>query len=344
MDYTTTPVELALPCGALEDSSPDFNGYLCMELSYRPSHCCAEALQQLALQLKDSIPRLSAIVSQSIVIAQSKLDCGLRTNLSFDQLLAIVVFTFDLGRATVAPTANFCWQFNEILRRRSAAELELWKEFLYYILAAMLALPLIAGTSSKGALLVYWGLPEEQGRTIRSHCMKGRTVHWLGFTSTTTDLAVAQQFARGSSTASGSTAPSTPSLSLLAAAAPPPSTEAGIVLRLLVRSGRDIGALSAVRQQREVLLHPNMAMIVTGGCFPGRLRAACTHACGRGCCRSSGLCCSLCGSGAGLAVAPHSRKSRSQHDSGEYPLHALGYRCASVGCILIFGVGALRLY
>jgi len=156
-----------------------------------------------------------------------------------DLLAAIVAYTHDLGLPEAEGRGgNLYYEMNQQLRERSpdgrASMMATWGVAVHYTLKALALLPPVEATCFRGFA---------DGRdSILVHYKQGRPIQWGAFTSTTTDVARARGFAQ--------------------------SAAAGVVFKITVLSGRDIGPLSFFRTENEVLLSPAHKFIVasaTGG-------------------------------------------------------------------------------
>lgn len=97
---------------------------------------------------------------------------------------------------------------------------------MFFILSALRKLP-----NHKGIVFRGNKTPE----IVAKEYTTGREIFWSGFTSTTTDVNVAEQFAGPK----------------------------GVVFRIKVNSGRMISMFSALGRENEVLLPPNAGLIVS---------------------------------------------------------------------------------
>lgn len=98
--------------------------------------------------------------------------------------------------------------------------------YLTFALSALRKLPNFEGTVYRG---------NKSSDVVGREYKTGREIFWSGFTSTTTSLNVAMQFAG----------------------------ESGVIFKIKVNSGKAISAFSAVNSENEVLLHPNSCLIVS---------------------------------------------------------------------------------
>eukprot|EP00966_Prymnesium_polylepis_P096517 2236272-Prymnesium_polylepis.3 len=103
-----------------------------------------------------------------------------------------------------------------------------WGGCVHHTLKALATLPDFDGTC-------YRGFPASEKAGILRHYKRGRPIQWGAFTSTTTDIAAARHFAGAG----------------------------GVVIKILVQSGKDICPLSFFHTEREILLSPNHRFFVT---------------------------------------------------------------------------------
>lgn len=201
---------------------------------FDPTKSCSQyILEDVATALPQawSIPET---VEECKRIAASKVDfgAGAAVGLTSQEVFALVVYTFDLSLLRRLEDDEGCHclykQINEALQRRDNSLISRLEGYLHFLMCGLGKLQLWSG-------LVYRGIRSEGVAMILEHYKEGRRVHFSGLTSTSTSLAVAQQFA----------------------------AEDGLIMRIRVRSGRQLGVLSAIEQEEEVLLMPNFSAIVT---------------------------------------------------------------------------------
>jgi hypothetical protein len=218
---------------AMLDTGYKYRGLLCITSRYKPQKTCAEHLREMCSDpdIIASIPQLSFIIDDSIEIADCLSDDE-GVLLSSCQLLAIIIFTYDLGMNADHISENFYYQLNDVLRKRNASQMLQWRPFFYYFLEALKTLPPVADENNMVTL--YRGTPNID--EIRANYRKGRKIYWSGFSSATPEKSVAGNFAGLD----------------------------GVILRLSVVSGRDISSYSAIQSDSEVLLSPNIKFLVTG--------------------------------------------------------------------------------
>jgi len=151
---------------------------------------------------------------------------------SDDGLQAIVAYTHDLQQEDNTKEGNVYFEMNRQLRNRSAegrAQMKAtWGGCVHHTLKALGKLPDFEGTC-------YRGFPERDKPGILQQYKKRRPIQWGAFTSTTTDIAAARRFAG----------------------------TGGVVIKIVVLSGKDICPLSFFHTEKEILLSPNHKFIVT---------------------------------------------------------------------------------
>jgi len=195
-------------------------------------------LSDLPLALPGVQRQLSLIVEESQRIASdrlSRLPAG-ALRLTTDEALAVAAYTFDLGLSSESEDGadNFYNQLNDCLRERNAQKIIRLKPYLSYLLRALAKFPTIEAT-------VYRGIPAENLSIVQEKYKMGTSVHWSAFTSTSTEIAQAKQFAQG---------------------------PGGIIFRIKVINGRCVSLYSYCRSEEEILLSPNSAFFVTAECHP----------------------------------------------------------------------------
>jgi len=145
-----------------------------------------------------------------------------------DELAGISFYTHD--NCTGIKQGNFFYEENIDLRKRDPKArmqmLKTWGTHVYYTLRAMGKLDDIATT-------VYRGMPEQE--LVRQEYLEGRPIQFGGWTSTTTNLVAAMGFTGAD----------------------------GVILKITIRTGKDINLLSFFPGEGEVLLTPNHRFIVT---------------------------------------------------------------------------------
>ena len=147
-----------------------------------------------------------------------------------DALSSIVAYTHDLGQPGGVKEGNYYFEMNRMLRNRAArAEMmETWGVCVHYTLKALAKLEDFKG-------FVYRGWPASDKEGILREYKEGRTIQWGAFTSTTTSLQAASGFAGAG----------------------------GVIMKIKVKSGRNICPLSFYDTEDEILLSPNHKFVVT---------------------------------------------------------------------------------
>eukprot|EP01106_Pelomyxa_sp_JSP_P004096 TRINITY_DN1626_c0_g2_i4.p2 TRINITY_DN1626_c0_g2~~TRINITY_DN1626_c0_g2_i4.p2 ORF type:complete len:215 (+),score=63.20 TRINITY_DN1626_c0_g2_i4:1553-2197(+) len=160
-------------------------------------------------------------------------DCA-NLGLEFDDVLAIQLYTFELGTLATTPSDNLYVVLNGDLRVRNARKMEAWKPYLWYLMRALSKLPKVGGA-------VFRGVEGGQAGRVAAEYRRGRRVRWSAFTSTTTDAAVARDEFAG---------------------------DGGVVFRIEQASGRSVRGVSYVTTEGEVLLSPNTTPVVVAVAAP----------------------------------------------------------------------------
>ena len=201
---------------------------------YKPPKSCLVHLQEMPTAVTDAVPQMTRVWSQAVRIAKdrlTRLPAG-TVRLSGDQALALAAYTFELGIDSESDGQdNFYMVLNELLRKRQPGVMRELKPFLGYMMQALAALPDWRG-------MAYRGIPASEKDVVMAKYKDGSTVHWSSFTSTSTKLATAQDFAR----------------------------VGGIVFVINVVQGRCVEAYSALQAEDEIILSPNSRFIVTEEC------------------------------------------------------------------------------
>jgi len=199
-------------------------------LQHPPKESCKDIMNKLAQQ--DDYNKFGIVLKNCERLLDHKIT-NLQTNpqeLSDDEMLAIVVYTYDL-RTYGKKDENFYYKLNKILQKRSTKltenNVELWSGYLYYL---QKALSKIENTK----ITVYRGIPKEKKIIFKDNYTIKREIIWSGYTSTTDNKNIAAKFAG----------------------------EGGIVIEIDVETGKKIKDYSFYASENEVLLSPNMSFIV----------------------------------------------------------------------------------
>ena len=188
-------------------------------------------------QALPGVQQLAFIVEESQLVAAdrlSRLPPG-ALRLTEDEALAVAAYTFDLGFNSEQKGAdNLYNQLNDSLRERNAQKMALLKPYLAYLMRALAKFPAVETT-------VYRGIPAESLGIVQEKYRVGTKVHWSAFTSTSTNIITAKQFAQG---------------------------PGGIIFRVKILNGRSVSLYSCIMNEEEVLLSPNSVFFVTAECHP----------------------------------------------------------------------------
>jgi len=144
-------------------------------------------------------------------------------NLSEEEVKAIRIYTHEVG--LVEKKDNFYYILNEILRNRSCDDFILIRGYLSHLLNAIKKLKDVQ-------TIIYRGIPNlhQENVRIEQEYVLDRPIHWSSFSSGTTNLKTAKDFAK----------------------------EGGIIFVIKVHSGKSISSYSMLPREEEILLHPNM--------------------------------------------------------------------------------------
>eukprot|EP00931_Biecheleriopsis_adriatica_P040754 TRINITY_DN23347_c0_g1_i7.p1 TRINITY_DN23347_c0_g1~~TRINITY_DN23347_c0_g1_i7.p1 ORF type:complete len:572 (-),score=117.59 TRINITY_DN23347_c0_g1_i7:35-1750(-) len=136
---------------------------------------------------------------------------------------AITVYTYDTREQY-----NFYASYNRILRLRDFDTIRHLSGYSYYFLEGLKRLPAWQGR-------LYRGIPATELATVRANYRANRFVHWSSFSSASRTRAVAENMAR----------------------------PGGVIFVLQVVSGKDIREFSAIESEDEILLEPNIRLLVS---------------------------------------------------------------------------------
>ena len=143
--------------------------------------------------------------------------------------MAILAYTMDNGQGK---EQNLYYVLNNALRGRKVEPkpFRAWQGFLYYLMRAMDQLPKFEGTVYRGGNK---GIDQD---TVHRDYAVGRPVQWAAFSSTSLSLGAVRTFVQ---------------------------KEQGVVFKIQVLTGRDIGPYSYFPKESEILLSPNTHFVVT---------------------------------------------------------------------------------
>jgi hypothetical protein len=212
----------------------EYVGIIDLIKDHKPQLTCQEhMLRDLPCVLQSPngklSPKIPHIVSECARIAQDRLSrLPPERQLPFNEALAVVSYTYDLGLQSEEDGAdNLYMVLNEKLRMRNGVTMRKLKPYLTYLMRGIHALPKAQGT-------YYRGVPKKCLTVVQEKYMEGCHVHWSAFTSCTSDIDVAKNFA----------------------------DQGGVIFRITVRNARNVCAYSAYVQENEVLLSPNIKLFV----------------------------------------------------------------------------------
>jgi hypothetical protein len=146
-----------------------------------------------------------------------------------DEVMAIGFYTYDLGIKAKSKADNFYYQFNKALKSRDQ-NFHAFRGYIYHLQMGLSRLPDFKGN-------VYRGVPD--AKFIIENYTDRRKIHWASYSSTTTELSVAKQFAG----------------------------DGGIVIKIDIINGKSIYDYSFLPVEHEILLSPNMCFVVNGDVY-----------------------------------------------------------------------------
>ena len=229
-----SPAIMRLPdavCDSL--SQVEYVGILRLTSGFVPEKSCKSHMLSDLPGVFPAVTQLEMIVEESEQIAENRLCCVPTGNpvLSLDQAIAICSYTFDLGfhSKTSDGSDNLFEQLNRTLRTRDPSKMLQLRPYLYFLMSGLSALPDWKGT-------VFRGVPASAFDVVKENYALGKDVHWSSFTSTSTSLSKAKEFAHG---------------------------KGGIIFSIGVVTGRQVSAYSAFKRENEILLGPNTRLVVT---------------------------------------------------------------------------------
>jgi hypothetical protein len=157
------------------------------------------------------------------------LDPPLPSNLTADELFALVAYSHDAG--TRSTDENLYFQLNKHLRTRDATArqvfLHTWGGYTHYLLKGMSRLSDYEGDG-------YRGYPDKA--TVFAQYKVGRPVQWGAFTSVSTSFSASKLFTNQAD---------------------------GVVFKIRISSGKDISPYSFFPSEREILLSPALRFFVS---------------------------------------------------------------------------------
>lgn len=223
---TSAPVNKMLDLEGIDDVK--YKPIIQLVGDYQPPHSCHHHMLNDLPSILVNVPNVPSILKECVAVATSCLE-HLPPNvlrLADNEALAIAAYSFDLGLEET--NRNLYHSLNSVLREREPKVMAKLKPFLSYLMSGLSKLPPIKST-------VFRGIPNEAMETIQEKYRDGINIHWSGFTSTTNNIKKAKSFAQ----------------------------QGGIIFRIKILTGRSIKHYSAIPSEDEVLLSPNIKLIVT---------------------------------------------------------------------------------
>ena len=154
-----------------------------------------------------------------------------------DMLAAIVAYSHDLHQPGGTKEGNLYFEMNRSLRERTAAGrqtmMETWGVCIHYFLKGLSKLPDVERVCYRG--FAHANITDKEA--LVKMYKNGRPIQWGAFTSTTASLQAARVFAQNAAT--------------------------GVIFRIKVLTGKEIGSLSFFPKEDEILLGPSHKFIVT---------------------------------------------------------------------------------
>lgn len=215
-------------------------GVIQMIEGYQPPLTCREHmlndLPGVLVSPKGTLAgKMPFIVEECVRIAEDRLQrlpAGTPV-LESNEALAVVSYTYDLNfNSDEDGEDNLFVVLNDTLRKRNGSIMRVLKPYLTFLMRGLRALPEVQTTCFRG-------VPPDCLETVQTHYTPGADVHWSAFTSCALHLETAKQFAQ---------------------------RQGGIIFRIKILSARDLRAYSAFPQEQEILLSPNVKLVVIGTC------------------------------------------------------------------------------
>eukprot|EP00750_Incisomonas_marina_P016157 INCI19027.1.p1 GENE.INCI19027.1~~INCI19027.1.p1 ORF type:complete len:1574 (-),score=205.88 INCI19027.1:21-4742(-) len=200
-----------------------------LQLFQQPEGTCQDQL------LSPAIAKLCPLMHEMVVGINHIVDelvagnMPVPTKLDEDSYRAIVAYSMDNGRDI---HSNIYFALNNALRTRKSdpAPFQCWQGFFFFLMQALDKLPMFRGTVYRGG-----NKGIDQG-TVRQQYKLGRPIQWAAFSSTSRSAAAAKLFV---------------------------TKDTGVIFKISVVTGRDIGAYSYFPKESEVLLPPSTRFTVT---------------------------------------------------------------------------------
>jgi len=207
---------------------------------YQPPQPCRDHLLEHVQKALPSVTQMPLIVEECERILHSKMQHLPKGSpvLHPCQALALIAYTYDLQYQSTTEDGrdNLFEALNDTLRERSTNKMALLKPYLAYLMRGLELLPPVRSK-------VYRGIPGDATTIalVDSKYSEGKEIYWSAFTSTSTDLNKAKDFAG----------------------------PGGIIFCIRIFSGRFVHLYSAFPNEYEVLMSPNICLIVTKAKYKG---------------------------------------------------------------------------
>jgi len=206
----------------LPDAS--YKGTLSVLTTFTPTKSCKDYVLELNGRSETTkFPFIADECSTWLEIHES--ECNNEHSLTKEEMYALGLYTWDLS-LNGTKEENFYYVLNNILRERKPDTFTAWSGFLYFLQSALKKFP-------DKKMTVYRGIPEIS--LVREKYMQGRKIFWSGYSSTTSDIQTAKEFA----------------------------TTQGVIMKISVLNGKDVKTCSAFSIENEILLSPNMKLFVS---------------------------------------------------------------------------------
>lgn len=147
--------------------------------------------------------------------------------------MAIVAYTMDNRKGA---QNNLYFLLNQALRNRKVNPdaFRKWQGYLYFLMRALKKLPEFEGMVYRGGNA---GIDQD---TIHQHYTPGRPIQWSAFSSTSLNIGTTKSFIK---------------------------KDKGMLFKIKVLTGRDIGPYSFLPKENEILLTPNTRFVVTSAVY-----------------------------------------------------------------------------
>jgi len=156
--------------------------------NWKPKGDCIEELRNL--KGLEGMDKLGLIVSECKEWIDAFMTKPNSNTLDLDEneIFSLVIYSHDLkGKGN--QEENFYFQLNQMLRKRTPQTYEKWKGYLFYMQNALKKL-------ENQKITVYRGIPVSEKKIISEEYTDKRHIHWSGFSSSSTDINSAKQFAK----------------------------------------------------------------------------------------------------------------------------------------------------